>query len=172
MISARTKQVDWIFDYGTDGQLTRWPDDVDIMGAALSRSAVAEDGVFDLVGWEDINPLRLHAVRLSSDEDHTVSFDTFRINFDGRRPTAGSVLAVMGEQRLLLLVNQILYLIDPTNKTSPVVAEYSFGFTPRFFVTPNWGTEDQPIVLGFDPDTGDYACLSFDTSGLFLPCEL
>lgn len=170
MLSARRAQVDWIYDYGSRGQLTPWPGAEDIIGAAVSRSATVEDGNFYMVGWDGSSPLNLYAVRLTSGDNHTVDFDPFTLNIGNSRPTAGVVLGVMGKQRLLLLVDSTLYLIDPNTPVTPVVSQADFDFTPSFFVTPNWGTDDQPIVLTFDSDTGDYLCHSFTTTGELVLC--
>lgn len=170
IIAARTRQVMWNFDFASDGQLTDWPGGAEIIGAAVGRSAGGDPGIFDLVGWEDGQPTLLHGVRLTDPQNHRVTFDTFSIDFGASRPTAGSVLSVMERQRLLLLVDSTLYLIDPTNTVSPVVNQVEFPFTPRFFVTPNWGTELQPIVLTFNSDSGEYLCHSFNKGGEFTPC--
>jgi hypothetical protein len=173
VIDARSNRVEWIFDFGSDIARTDWPGpgtNPEVDGVALSRSAIADDGVFDLVGWNEGDPIQLHAASLTTDPERAATFVTTSFSAASNRPSFGSVLPVAGVQRLLLVVDNTLYLMDPT-ASSPIFDKVELPFSPLFLVTPRWGPDGQAQVYSFDVITGEMDCRSFDDSGMFTICD-
>ncbi len=173
MIDARRKEVEWIFDYGGNSVRTNWPV-VDIAprvdGVALSRSAEPADDAFSLVGWQEGESLTLQVARLSDQAAHVVTFTSVDVDLGSNIPSTGSVVSVFGAQRLLLVVDSALFLMDPLRVT-PVLQEVPLMFPPRFLVTPNWGPGGMPVVYSFNIATGEVLCLRFDTSDSLSECN-